>query len=178
MEMFDIYNEDGSSAAYAASRSDAHRRGLWHRTVHIWIVNNKGMLLLQKRSLDKETYPGYWDISCAGHIDAGESAIDAAIRELSEELGLNVSSDLLLYLFTIRQQYKKMSPKIIDNEFSDVFLLRYDKEISIGNNELTDLQYVKVSQLTDGTVCPLAEHEEEYTMLQKRLKNSSKSDFN
>lgn len=178
MEMFDICNDDGSDAGYSECRSVVHEKGLWHRTVHIWVVNIEEMLLLQKRSLQKDVYPGYWDISCAGHIDAGEENLSAAIRELSEELGLYVNKNDLTYLFTVRQQYHSSSPLIIDNEFPDVFLLRYHDRITIGNDELTDLCYVKPQNLTDGSIEKLADHTEEYTLLQKWLKNNSESDRN
>jgi isopentenyldiphosphate isomerase len=172
MEFFDIYNEDGSNADYTASRSDAHKLGLWHKTVHIWIVNNHGNVLLQKRSIFKQTFPGYWDISCAGHIDAGESSLDAAIRELHEELGVKLTKNELQFLFTVRQSYHQGDPPVIDNEFADVFLLKNPRDIDSMrcNHEVTDLKFVKVSDLTDGTVECIAEHSEEYRKLQDYLK--------
>ena len=99
MEMLDIYNEDGSAAGYQATRTAAHQIGLWHKTVHVWIRNRNGEILLQKRSMSKEVFPGCWDVSCAGHVDSGESAVEAAIRELHEELGISAAQNELLYLF-------------------------------------------------------------------------------
>jgi isopentenyldiphosphate isomerase len=174
MELFDIYNQDGSPAGYIASRDDAHRLGLWHRTVHIWIRNNKGELLLQKRALTKEVYPGYWDISCAGHIDAGESPETAALRELSEELGVQRNKNELVYLFTVRQLYDSINPYICDREHTSVFMIQSDLPLDSyrgGNDEVTDVIFVKPVDLTDGSISKLAEHPDEYAKLQQCLEN-------
>jgi isopentenyl-diphosphate Delta-isomerase len=69
-------------------RSEIHREGLRHRSVHIFIFNARGELFLQKRSPAKDQYPGHWDSSAAGHLDPGEIPEDAAQRELGEELGI------------------------------------------------------------------------------------------
>ena len=65
-------------------RGDVHRDGDWHRSVHIWIADGDGRLLCQLRGLDKDTHPGRWDVSCAGHITAGDGSLDTAARELEE----------------------------------------------------------------------------------------------
>lgn len=70
-------------------RSEIHRRGLRHRSVHILVFDDAGRLFLQKRSLSKDVHPGAWDTSAAGHVDPGESYIQSAERELTEELGID-----------------------------------------------------------------------------------------
>ncbi len=69
-------------------RSEIHRRGLRHRSVHIFLFDRAGRLFLQKRSLRKDVHPGYWDTSAAGHVDPGEDYEESAARELQEELGI------------------------------------------------------------------------------------------
>ena len=69
-------------------RSEIHREGLRHRSVHIFIFNARGELYLQKRSPAKDQYPEHWDSSAAGHLDPGETPEEAAHRELGEELGI------------------------------------------------------------------------------------------
>jgi isopentenyl-diphosphate delta-isomerase type 1 len=69
-------------------RAEVHRRGLRHRAVHVLVFNARGDLFLQKRSMTKDTFPGAWDSSASGHVDAGESYDGCAVRELKEELGL------------------------------------------------------------------------------------------
>jgi isopentenyldiphosphate isomerase len=70
-----------------AARGEIHRLGLRHRAVHIFVVNRVGEVLLQKRSMLKDTWPGAWDSSAAGHLAAGEEYEAAAWREVEEEIG-------------------------------------------------------------------------------------------
>lgn len=67
-------------------RTDVHRLGLCHRAVHILVFNLQGDIYLQQRSLQKSSFPNCWDSSAAGHVDAGEDYLQAAQRELEEEL--------------------------------------------------------------------------------------------
>ena len=91
MEMFDIRTPEGVLTGEVKERSAVHRDGDWHGTAHIWLVRQNGgktEVLLQKRSSRKETFPGCYDVSCAGHLSAGDSFVEGALRELEEELGL------------------------------------------------------------------------------------------
>ena len=72
-------------------RSEVHRCGLRHRAVHVLVFNTRGELFLQKRSLGKDTFPGAWDSSASGHLDAGEDYDACAVRELREEIGLGLA---------------------------------------------------------------------------------------
>lgn len=91
-EIFDVVDAQDRVIGQA-TRSEVHARGWWHRAVHILVLNRKVEVLLQKRSRFKDTSPGKWTSSCAGHVDAGESYLAAAVRELAEELGITVASD-------------------------------------------------------------------------------------
>lgn len=86
-EVFDVVDE-ADQVVGKATRAEVHAKGLLHRAVHLFVINGRGELLLQKRSLLKDKHPGVWDSSVAGHLDAGESYIDAARRELVEEMGI------------------------------------------------------------------------------------------
>jgi isopentenyldiphosphate isomerase len=70
-------------------RADVHRLGLRHRAVHVLMFNARGELFLQKRSRAKDCFPGAWDSSASGHLDAGEEYDACAVRELREELGID-----------------------------------------------------------------------------------------
>lgn len=89
-EVFDIVNERDEVIGQA-TRREVHLKKLWHRAVHVWVVNRDGSVFLQKRSMAKDSAPGCWDSSCSGHLDAGEDYLAAAQRELVEEIGLHVS---------------------------------------------------------------------------------------
>src|SRR5947209_8238880 len=86
-EYMDIVNEDDEVVA-RGTRAHVHARHLIHRGVHVFVVNARGELLIQRRALAAEPYPGYWDASVGGQVAAGESYLEAARRELHEELGL------------------------------------------------------------------------------------------
>lgn len=70
------------------SREDVHRQGLFHRSVLVLAYDLKNRLLIQKRHPSKKIYPGRWDLSATGHVLAGESTVEAAYRELEEEVGI------------------------------------------------------------------------------------------
>ena len=80
---------DENDTVIGSERRDViHRDGIRHRAVHIFALNPKGEIFLQKRSRLKDNCPGLWDSSAAGHVDAGEEYDECAARELEEELGL------------------------------------------------------------------------------------------
>lgn len=89
-EIFDVV-DDHDNPTGTATRSEVHAKGLIHRAVHVFVLNRNGDLYLQKRSLHKDMNPGVWDSSVSGHLDAGESYADAAVRELGEEMGIHVA---------------------------------------------------------------------------------------
>ena len=91
MEIFDIVDENGIPTGETIQRTVAHDKGIRHRTAHIWIVRNTDNgceVLLQQRSYNKDSFPGRYDTSSAGHIRAGDEPLDSALRELGEELGI------------------------------------------------------------------------------------------
>lgn len=99
-ELIDIYDSEMNLLG-VAMKSQAHREGLWHKAFHCWIIDD-GKVWLQLRSKEKSVHPNLLDISAAGHIGAGESAKDAGIREIEEELGLEVCEDDFEKLFTYK----------------------------------------------------------------------------
>ena len=81
-------------------RGIIHERGLMHRSAQVLLFNSAGQLFLQKRSMNKDEFPGLWDSSAAGHLNPGESYHACALRELEEELGI-VHNGPLTRLFKI-----------------------------------------------------------------------------
>lgn len=102
MEMLDIVDADGNPTGRTVDRVTAHREGIPHRTAHLWLVRRSpcGVLqiLLQKRAAQKDSFPGCYDISSAGHIPAGSDILESALRELREELGVEARPEELRYL--------------------------------------------------------------------------------
>jgi len=90
-EVFDVVNERNEVIGQE-TRGEVHKRKLLHRAVHIFVINSRGKIYLQQRSHLKDVSPLKWDSSAAGHLDAGESYAASAIRELNEEIGIEVTS--------------------------------------------------------------------------------------
>ena len=129
MEYLDIVDELGMPTGKTVSRRIAHRDGILHRTAHVWVVrpSDKGKeydILLQKRSMEKESFPGLYDTSSAGHIPAGEEPVPSALRELQEELGIRADAEQLHYAGSFRIRYEKeFHGKLFrDNEVTKVFV--------------------------------------------------------
>jgi isopentenyl-diphosphate delta-isomerase type 1 len=78
------------------TRGEIHQLGLMHRSVHILLFNSVGDLFIQKRSMSKDSNPGLWDSSAAGHVNSGEDYLTCATRELGEELGVTVMAPVKL----------------------------------------------------------------------------------
>ncbi len=92
MELLDVFDKKGKFVG-VMERELAHSKdaGVYHKAVHIWLVNDKGEVLVQKMSPNKKNHPNQWDIPSAGHVDSGEDLITACKRETLEELGINLA---------------------------------------------------------------------------------------
>jgi len=134
MEIIDIVDENGIPTGETIERSLAHRTGVRHRTTHVWIVRKQGeniQILLQKRSKNKDSFPGCYDISSAGHIPAGDDFAESGLRELEEELGLKVDEKELIEcgIHRVVTENEFHGVPYRDNQISKVFLLWKDIEI-------------------------------------------------
>jgi 8-oxo-dGTP pyrophosphatase MutT (NUDIX family) len=92
-EFVDTYDDEGARAG-TSDRRLAHRNGAWHQCLHCIVIsrrNGRSVLVLQRRGFSLEEYPGQIDVSVAGHLRAGESLADAAVREIREELGIDIT---------------------------------------------------------------------------------------
>jgi len=92
-ETFDVVNERDEVIGQRLRR-EVHQQRLFHRAVHVLVFNARGHLFLQKRSMRKDCFPGAWDSSASGHLDVGESYDACAVRELREELGMELAAPL------------------------------------------------------------------------------------
>lgn len=156
-EILDIVDENGEPTGETVERKIAHRDGIRHRTSHVWIArirNGRIEILLQKRAENKESYPGCYDISSAGHIPAGDGFKESAIRELHEELGITADKDELIYCGDrcIRWNDVFSGVKFRDNQFSRVFLLWRDmeeNEFVLQKSELESVKWVDFNECVE-----------------------------
>ena len=143
-EYFDLLDENGNKIGKTKLRSEVHRDGDWHKGVHVWVINNDNEILLQRRCATKDSNPNMLDISSAGHLQAGDNSQEAAIRELKEELNLDVKPEELQFIETIKNSLK-YTKTFINNEFDDLYIVRTDKKISdlkFQEEEISEIMYV------------------------------------
>jgi len=102
-EFVDVLTEEGEQTGEICYKTKAHQLGLWHASAQVWFVTSDNEVLLQKRALNKDTYPGLWDISVAGHLSAGDTPKQAAVREIKEEIGLQIEESQLCFLKLLKR---------------------------------------------------------------------------
>ena len=127
-ELFDLYDRDGAPLGLRKARAEVHRDGDWHRSVHIWVVLREGSglpgaprapcLLFQRRSLEKDTWPGALDVAVTGHLRAGEALLDG-LREAREEIGLEIGPSDVVRLGLRRIAEERQG--ILDRELQTIF---------------------------------------------------------
>ncbi len=154
-EIFDIVDEAGQPTGETVPRTQAHAEGIRHRTAHIWVVREKdgrAEVLLQKRALNKDSFPGRYDTSSAGHIQAGDEPLESAIRELSEELGILAKADELHFAGTFVIQYEKEfhGKMFKDNEIAFVYVYKEEvdiKNLTIQKEELDSVEWFDLEEV-------------------------------
>ncbi|WP_437970662.1 NUDIX domain-containing protein [Sorangium sp. So ce260] len=129
-ELFDIFDRSGKPLGQRKARKLVHRDGDWHRSVHVWVILERGSdgrrtdaepwVLFQQRSPDKDTWPGAFEVAVSGHYRAGEDLAEA-LREAEEEIGLPLAPGDVIRLGT-RRSRDDHAPGIVDCELQDVLL--------------------------------------------------------
>ncbi|QNM06106.1 NUDIX hydrolase [Qiania dongpingensis] len=181
MEYFDVLTEDGKPTGEKKARQLVHRDGDWHGASRVWIVRRlpegdggeRVQVLLQRRSEEKDSYPGLWDVAAAGHVSAGDGYLETAIRETKEEMGISLESGELQFLFCLKSEssWEYQGISHIDREFHYVFLAEKDAGISsfcLQKEEVAEVRWMDAKELyhrlKDGSI-PSCIHWEEYEKL-------------
>jgi len=147
-ELIDICDENNNLLGIQKMKSEAHKKGLWHRASHIWIYNSKRQILLQLRTEEKHLYPNMWDISVAGHIGAGENPVVAGLREMEEEIGLKLKKEDLD--FWMIKKHKDVFRDIKNNEFYYVYFSKFDgdiKQLKLQKEEVKKIQFLSIDKI-------------------------------
>lgn len=121
------------------TRHKAMKYGLWRRTAHVWIINDKKQILCQRRSLLKDSSPGMWEPAVAGHIGADDNYFTGAARELYEETGIEVEPQEL-NLFKIYKDHRF-------KEYRGIFYYKWNGELHEIVSEEEEVDQVKFVNL-------------------------------
>ena len=146
-EYLDICTEEGIPTGNVVERKIAHSEDICHRTAHVWVMRKSGdnwQILMQKRAENKDSFPGCYDTSSAGHIPAGCEPLESAIRELKEELGITASEADFEFAGIFRNHYERIfyGKPFRDNEVSFVYV--YNKPVDKRNLTLQAEELSKV----------------------------------
>lgn len=141
MEYFDVLNENGEFTGKVETREKCHENGLWHRAVYGIIFNEQGEVLLQKRSTTKKLWPGLWDITAGGHVLAGEFGEKALIREVKEELGIEIKENEIRYLVGSRSS--NIKGNIINNHFNECYIITKQVKIADINLQKEEVEEIR-----------------------------------
>ena len=147
-ELYDLVDENNNPLGLTKPKSQVHRDGDWHRAVHVWIVNQNKEVLVQKRTPTKTLSPNLWDLSMGGHISAGEEPVHAAMRELKEELGMEVNPEDLKYVLLSKDNVVLTNG--IERLFHNVYIVRTDWSISRfvkDPEEVAEIKYISVDEM-------------------------------
>lgn len=186
IELLDIVDETGAPTGEVVSRETAHQTGIRHRTSHVWLLRRRDgntQLLLQKRSTKKDSFPGCFDISSAGHIPAGVDFVQSALRELYEELGVRAQAEELTYIgqrrFEVRETFR--GRPYWDRQVSNVYLLRRDTEATEfcpQESELESVQWMDFAdcvQMVTTASAPTCIQMEELDMIRRYLETAGRA---
>ncbi|MDN3585802.1 isopentenyl-diphosphate Delta-isomerase [Pedobacter aquatilis] len=122
---------------------EAHVKGLLHRAFSVFIFNSKNELLLQQRAKDKYHSSGLWTNTCCSHPRWGESNLDAAIRRLKEEMGMQCD---LRYGFNFIYK-SEFEDGLIEHELDHVFFGISDELPIINKTEVESFRYLSLAEL-------------------------------
>ena len=144
-ELLDVCDENGQLTGVVKPRKDIHKAGDWHQAVHVWIVSKKQCsVLLQQRVWTKKLYPGRFDISSAGHVQAGQTPLETAIRETEEELGLEFEGSKFEHIGRMKHTIDIADHNEVVKQYVDVYLIELEEEIPLDGFKLQPEEVLQV----------------------------------
>ena len=150
-EFVNLVDENDRIISKSLPRSYVHRRGIVHPTVHIWFIRRRDMgvsVLLQKRAHAKEICPDCYDVSAAGHVTQGGEFRHTALREVHEELGIEIPSNKLEFIGIRHSVYE--NGDINDAELTAVYIYRGDihrNELTLQKSEVSEVYWAEIDEL-------------------------------
>ena len=138
MEMVDKLNNKRQSLNKTTERLEKID-GEYRQSVHTWIMNSNGEFLIQKRTPNKKNFPNKWS-QTGGGVDEGETTLEAALRECSEELGISINPDNMELILSFKRKY----------DFVDVWLVKQDlkiEELILQEDEVSEVKWATVDEI-------------------------------
>ena len=173
MELLDIYNNTGEKLGYTKTREEAHKEGYWHKIACVFVVNDEGKVIMQKRSALKLSNPNGWTCSASGHLDAGEDEYVGALRELKEEIGVKADKEELKFIGTAYENYNSNGMKIA--HISNVYILYKNININdlvLQEAEVSDAKYYSISEIEESDFAK--KHTGIFNILKKEIEKNNK----
>lgn len=149
-ELLFVVDEDNNPVEPLA-RDYAHKNGAWHRSCDIWVINSKGQILCQKRSMKKDVKPGKWESFFGGHLLFGEDYFGSAVKETHEELGISAAPSSLDFFKVYKSEEEIGLPKK-HRQFKYIFRLKNDGEAEdfvYEEDEIDELKWVLISTVRE-----------------------------
>lgn len=143
MELLDVVDENNNLLGIVEDRKKVHEKVLWHRLVSCWIMNENGEILLQKRSSMKKRNPSKWSRT-GGHVKSGESVENAIIREVKEEIGINIAKEKLKLICTYKSE--NIQDKYYGYDFFTIVSNKIDECVLL-MNEVSAVKYITIEEL-------------------------------
>ena len=151
MELLDVVDENNKLTGIALERKEIHEKGLWHRQVSCWIMNEKGKILFQKRAAIKKKNPNKWS-KTGGHVDSGEEPIIAIQREIKEEVGVYIPEEKLELLSIQKVKTDFFKKDIYHCYYGYNYFTVVDYKIEhyiMQKEEVSDLKYISIEEMEE-----------------------------
>ncbi len=137
-ELFVVVDKNDKITGYHSRYECHHNKQLIHRAVGVVIFNDQGQILLQKRSMDKDTHPGFYTLSTSGHVGKSETYKQAAKRELQEELGIQSS---------LTRKKKYLAEREQETEMCCLFVSKHNGPFYPNIQEVDAVKFITINQL-------------------------------
>jgi isopentenyl-diphosphate Delta-isomerase len=169
-ETFVILVDENDQETGTMEKMEAHRKGLLHRAISVFIVNSKGEWLLQRRAIDKYHSKGLWTNTCCSHPFPDEAIGDAARRRLQEEMGMECA---LQQIFSFI--YKtKVDNNLTEHELDHVFFGITENTPVINDKEVMEWKYISFPDLQTDVLL----HPRKYTVWFRKIFERVKDQLN
>lgn len=148
-ELFDMVNNQDHIIGVATRYECHHNKSKIHRAIQVIVYNSQKQIYLQKRSKTKDLYPSLWTLSATGHVMHGDDYLDTAVREVKEELGIDIKKTDLKEIGKLRLDADA------ETEFEKIYALQNEGPFKLNLIELETGQWANINELSKyhGTPC-------------------------